>query len=279
MRHHRTALLFVALAACAKAGDAPPPADAAPQEVAISGNEYAFTAPDTIAPGMTRMTLSNTGAQMHQVVLAQLADGKTLEDLMAFMQANPTSDPDFVTWVGGVGAIAPGQSASSVQDLAAGTYVLLCFVGDIGDPTPHIAKGMSKTLVVAGTANTAAAPTADLTIHLKDFAFDGPEPTAGTHMLEIVNDGPQVHELFLVKLDEGVSASDFLMAAQEHPDQVPPGTPLGGNGALSMGGRNWMSVTFEPGAHYALLCFVPDSGDGQPHVAHGMVREIAIPAS
>jgi hypothetical protein len=27
---------------------------------------------------------------------------------------------------------------------------------------------------------------------------------------------------------------------------------------------------------YVLLCFVPDSGDGRPHVAHGMVRRLRV---
>ena len=35
---------------------------------------------------------------------------------------------------------------------------------------------------------------------------------------------------------------------------------------------NYVSAEFTPG-EYAMVCFVPDAGDGRPHTAHGMVRE------
>jgi hypothetical protein len=34
-------------------------------------------------------------------------------------------------------------------------------------------------------------------------------------------------------------------------------------------------MDFEPG-RYALLCFVPDAGDGMPHFMHGMVQEFTV---
>jgi hypothetical protein len=35
------------------------------------------------------------------------------------------------------------------------------------------------------------------------------------------------------------------------------------------------TVTLAPGT-YLLTCFVPDSGDQKPHVAHGMLKEIVV---
>jgi hypothetical protein len=50
---------------------------------------------------------------------------------------------------------------------------------------------------------------------------------------------------------------------------------IGGVTGLAQGVSNVITVDFEPG-DYALLCFVPDAGDGQPHVAHGMVKQFRI---
>jgi uncharacterized cupredoxin-like copper-binding protein len=35
------------------------------------------------------------------------------------------------------------------------------------------------------------------------------------------------------------------------------------------------SVTLDPG-DYALVCFVPDAGDGKAHIAHGMAQAVKI---
>ncbi len=270
-------LLPLVLAACAKPEEpAAPPAT--PQEVSYTASEYAFAGPDTITPGMTHLTLVNQGAQLHQMVLGRLAEGKTIADLMAFMQANPTGDPDFVTWSGGVGALPPGGTGSSMSDLAPGTYVLFCFTNDMGDPTPHVAKGMIKEVVVTGEANTAAAPSADTEIHLKDFAFDMPAVTAGPHTFKVTNDGQQTHEVFLVKLNEGTTVEQFLAAAAPGATTPPPGVPMGGNGAISPGSSNWFTTSLEAG-HYVLLCFVPDPADGQPHVMKGMIKEFEVAAA
>ena len=43
--------------------------------------------------------------------------------------------------------------------------------------------------------------------------------------------------------------------------------------ALQTGRVNYVQANFTRG-DYTLLCFVPDAGDGRPHVAHGMVHQI-----
>jgi hypothetical protein len=55
----------------------------------------------------------------------------------------------------------------------------------------------------------------------------------------------------------------------------PPGEPYGGTVALQTGQVNFVVADFTPG-DYALLCFVPDAGDGRRHVAHGMVSQIRV---
>jgi hypothetical protein len=137
-------------------------------------------------------------------------------------------------------------------------------------------KGMMRSLTVTPSSGpTAADPKADITVNMTDYNFALSTPiTAGSHTLRIVNVGPQPHELFLVRLVPGKTAAD-LVAWTEKQQGPPPGAPMGGVSAMAPGMDAFVTASFTPGS-YALLCFVPDSKDGKPHVMHGMMKQITV---
>ena len=90
----------------------------------------------------------------------------------------------------------------------------------------------------------------------------------------VENRGPQPHEAIFVRLAPGKSTLD-LMEWIKKKEGPPPGETYGGVMALQRGQVNLLQAEFTPG-DYVLLCYVPDSGDGKPHVAHGMVRQITV---
>lgn len=270
-------VLFV-LAACAKTADAPPEPTAppTPQVATFTATDFAFTGPDSIAPGMTEVRMVNAGAQEHHLILGRLDDGKTAADVMEALAKDPNAEPAWLSWRGGAGAVLAGDSSAAVSDLAPGRYVAFCFLPDPTDGgKPHIMKGMMKEIIVAGTAGTAAAPAVTGEIHLTDFSFSPTTLTAGTHTLKVVNDGKQTHEIALARLDDGATAESFLAAMAPGAKGPPPGKPMGGNGAISPGQSNYLTVTLTPGT-YVLLCFVPDPTDGKPHIMKGMVQTITV---
>ncbi|MDH4348645.1 MAG: hypothetical protein OEW17_07545 [Gemmatimonadota bacterium] len=276
MKTRLAATLLMGLAACAPKSEPAPPA--ALQEVTFTATEFAFTGPDSIAPGFTKFTMVNQGAQDHHLIVGRFGDGQTLEAVMAFMKENPTAEPPGVTWHGGANAVAAGGSAGSIVDLAAGRYLAICFMPDPADGAPHLMKGMLKEFVVAGTRGTAVAPESHGEVRLKDFGFTLPPLSAGTHTFHVVNDGPQTHEIQLVRLNDGATAKEFLAALATGAKGPPPGVMMGGPGAYSAGGDGYWPVTLSPG-NYVAICFVPDPGSGAPHVMMGMMQEFAIPAS
>jgi hypothetical protein len=265
------------LAACAPAAEEVPEV-AAPQVVTYTATDFAFTGPDTIAPGYTDIRLVNNGEQEHHIVLARLDDGKTLQELNALMANNPGAEPEWLVFVGGAGSVTKGDSSAAISDLAPGNYVLFCFIPDPSDHVPHHAKGMVRELVVTGERREAELPVIAGDIRLKDFAFEHQTLTAGTHTFRVVNDGPQTHEIFMVRLNDGVTAEQYMAASAPGSTTPPPAKFLGGNGALSNGEINYWSVTLAPGT-YLMLCYVPDLTDGAPHVVKGMMQEIVITAS
>jgi hypothetical protein len=183
--------------------------------------------------------------------------------------------PSWVTFVGGPNVPAPGATSEVVVRLAPGSYVLLCFVSS-SDGITHVAKGMLRPLAVVPVETPILPePRADarLTLHDYDFALT-PWLTRGRRTIRVENSGPQPHEATFVRLARGKTVSDVLSWLKRH-DGPPPGETFGGAAALQRGQVNFVTADFAPG-DYALLCFIPDSGDGKPHVAHGMVRQFTV---
>jgi hypothetical protein len=104
-----------------------------------------------------------------------------------------------------------------------------------------------------------------------NYTLSGPL-TAGEQILSFNNVGQQVHEAFLVKLDDGKTAEDFLNTA---PGAPPPGASVGGITGIAPGTHQYVSLRLEPGT-YALFCFLPDPNTHAPHFAQGMILEITV---
>jgi uncharacterized cupredoxin-like copper-binding protein len=247
---------------------------AAPNVVVVKTKDYAFDAPDTVRAGLTTLRLvTNPGQEMHQVGLIRLDSAKTPADLFRAMKS-PGPMPAWAVEVAGVNPPVPGQTADATLNLAAGNYLLVCFVPS-PDGVPHIAKGMSRPLVVTGTAAASAPLPGDVEIKLTDYAFGLSKPlTAGQHVIRVVNDGHQSHEVMVIRLAPGKTAAQ-VAAWVEKMDGPPPGEPMSGVAGLGVGQSASFPLTLTPG-EYGLICFIPDAKDGKPHYVHGMVHQFKV---
>jgi hypothetical protein len=239
----------------------------APRVVTVSARDFAYMMSDTIQSGMTTFRLINDGTTLHHLVVARLDSGKTMADLAAALKkAGPM--PLWLTMIGGPNAPDPKSESNATLDVAPGSYALICLV-DIGG-VPHFAKGMIKALtVVPASGATAAAPIADDSIALSDYAFTLAKPlTAGHHTFRVVNTATQLHELELIKLAPGKTAKD-VVAWIKSPKGPPPASGVGGITPAANGAAVYFTADITPG-NYLLMCFLPDAKDGKPHVEHGM---------
>lgn len=246
----------------------------APNVVVVRTKDFAFDAPDAVPGGLTTIRLvTNPGQELHQVAMIRLDSGKTVRDFFNSTKG-PGPLPAWAVEVAGVNPPAPGQTADVTLTLEPGSYLLVCFVPS-ADGVPHIAKGMSRPLTVTGNAVTTAALTADIEMDLTDYAFGLSTPlTAGTHVVRVVNNSQQTHEVQVVRLAPGKTAADVAawIGKQQGP---PPGEPLSGVAGLGVGKTASFPLTLTPG-EYALLCFIPDAKDGKPHFVHGMMQNIKV---
>ena len=153
-----------------------------------------------------------------------------------------------------------------------------------------------------------AAGPVNVTFTATDYAFQGPDTiTAGLTSFRLINQGPSLHHLQMIRLDSG-KTFDTLMARIRNPGPPPawatfiggpnagapgataqsflhwedtgmhgkaPGKPVGGVAGMAAGTHVMVPVRFSAG-DYALICFIPDMKDGKTHAAHGMIKQIHI---
>lgn len=121
----------------------------------------------------------------------------------------------------------------------------------------------------------AARPAHVVTIIATDYAFDAPTSIpAGPTTLRLVNRGPELHHVQLVRIEEGHT---FQELAKMDVEAGPPPAWVrfvGGPNAPVPGAESQATLNLEPG-NYAILCFIP-SPDGVLHMMKGMARPLTV---
>ena len=281
------AMLAGMLAACAGDDSAKASADSAAAAAAavpatpviytITAKDFSYDAPDTITGGMVTIRLVNQGPDLHHIQLLKLSDGKTVADLTeGFKRMKPTDPPPpWVHDVAGPNTPVPGGETSITEQLEPGNYALVCFISG-ADKVPHMMKGMIRALtVLPATGPSAPAPTADVTVTMKDYAWEiTPALTPGKHVLKLENQAEQSHEMVIALLEPGKKAAD-LAKWIDNQQGPPPAKPMGGISGMAKGAVVYVPVDL-PAGEYGLYCFLPDAKDGKMHLEHGMMTQITV---
>jgi len=242
--------------------------------VEITATDFAFQGPSQLEAGPAAITFVNAGQEEHHAIFLRLNDGVSAEQLTAALPEGPAAVLRLTTIHGGAQTAPPGTSQHATLDLSAGHYVFLCFVqGE--DGVPHAAKGMMHALDVTAGAAQASSPKADVAVSLQDFSFGmSVPPTAGPQTWEIINRGPQPHELALYTLAPGKTFDD-VAAYVQNPNGPRPVTRVSGVELLTEGERAWIDLDLAAGG-YVLVCTIPDPASGKEHVDLGMLATFTV---
>ncbi|HEX2601230.1 MAG TPA: hypothetical protein VHL32_03875 [Gemmatimonadaceae bacterium] len=108
--------------------------------------DYNFKLSSPITAGTRTIEVHNSGPQVHEIELVQLAPGVTPADFMKWMGKMEGPPPGKA--LGGIAGMAPGLTEYFSADFAPGNYLLLCFVPDAKDGKPHFAHGMMQEITV-----------------------------------------------------------------------------------------------------------------------------------
>ena len=146
------------------------PADTVAPEADATINlvEMAFDGlPTDTTAGTHVWEINDTGTQLHEMVVLQLAEGVTIDQAIGMFMTPPASPvappvvdqtvatpvapppgPPFEA-IGGVAPMSPGETNYAVLDLVAGDYIAICFVPDMETGVPHFAMGMIAGFTVS----------------------------------------------------------------------------------------------------------------------------------
>lgn len=258
---------------CSESEEAEPVANV----VTIEAGDFSFTGQEDLKPGTNAITLSNTGEQVHHVQFVKVEGEHSLDEVLGGLAEIESGGrpPAYISFSGGIGQIAPGSQAGTVETLAAGNYVVLCFVPDPADGVPHLAKGMAAMVTVGGDVNTAALPEANVEVSGIDYGFTGAdEPIeAGAITLKLTNAGAEPHEANVLQLADSATV-ESVAAWFQTPAGPPPFANVGGAQAIIPGASTLATMDLKAG-NYALVCFIPNA-EGIPHAFLGMVKPFTV---
>ncbi len=141
------------------AGPAVANREAAPDAgVVIRLLDFSFALGDTLRAGRHTVRVENAGVEPHDLVVMKLEPGKTVQDIMTWLnperarrpgQAEEPPPPleSLGSPAGGIAAIAPGMAVFFERDYAPGEYVLMC-MATAPDGRSHIEHGMIQQVSI-----------------------------------------------------------------------------------------------------------------------------------
>lgn len=134
---------------------------------------------------------------------------------------------------------------------------------------PMLLSGYAKGMVAGPAPQT-------ITVTAHDHSFEAPYWAAsGPATIRLVNTGKEFHHIWLLRIDHGKTAADFVEALKKGKGVLPVwAREVGGPNAPAPGGEASATIDLEPGT-YLLACAIP-SADGVPHVMKGMVRTMIV---
>ena len=118
-----------------------------PSDVTLTLSDYKFVLSKPLAAGKQMIKVENMAEQPHEVVLVQLAPGKTIEDLGKWvfdMKGPPPGKP-----IGGIPGFMKGKNAFFEVNLEPGEYGMICFIPDAKDGKPHMQHGMTQQFKIS----------------------------------------------------------------------------------------------------------------------------------
>jgi hypothetical protein len=116
-------------------------------DVTLTLSDYTFALSKPLVAGKQMIKVENSAAQPHEVVLVQLAPGKTIQELGAWvmnMKGPPPGKP-----IGGIPGFMSGKNTYFEADLAPGDYGMICFIPDAKDGKPHFTHGMTQQFKIS----------------------------------------------------------------------------------------------------------------------------------
>jgi hypothetical protein len=264
---------------------APHAGAASSNTMTVNAGEYTYKLSGSPKAGWVTFAFDNKGVEYHVMSVAALKKGVNAKQLV---EAASSQDNDaFAKIARGDGQVsgtpeivAPGYKSTTITNLPAGHYGMLCYV-PAPDGKPHYEHGMVKVFDI-GTPKSSAKPPKDgvRDVTLTDSGITIPSngiPRRAT--LKITNTGTEAHSFTLVKINSGktfdeVNAYFSTFFNGPPPAEPAPGELVGGMSGVAPNQTAYLDVDLKPG-HYA---YVSTGGDAPPNddITKGLKGEFDV---
>jgi hypothetical protein len=277
MRTSAIALCVTAVLGLAACGDDDDDTESGgAQSLSLSVNSQGkLSGVEPVEGGAVKVDFKNDSKLPYDLQIVGVDGNQTIQQVNKVIESEgPVPIPTWLHGAGGVGATAPGKSASSTQVLAPGNYYVIASAQTEGEASPPNAN---QALKVEGGEGAGELPAADATINAKDYSFTTNGLKAGKNTVRFANDGKELHHAIAIPLVEGATlaqARRFFQTEKGRPpfkDEGEASTVV-----LDGGAEQVTDLEFVKGK-YALVCFITDRKGGPPHIAKGMISEVDIP--
>ena len=245
-------------------------------ELTLTGTDKKaeMTGPDSVAGGLVEITFTSELEGEHAAQLIRVDGDRTAEEIEKAGDAWGDKGQPLADWMhleGGVTSV-PNGTATAMQILEPGRYVAVDISSDI-KPSPSVEFEVTE-------GEGGELPQTDGSVEMKEYEFSASGLTAGKQQVLIENTGVQPHFIAGFPLAEGATIEDAkkALASEEEPEGPPPVDFENAFSTSVMDGDGKQQVVdldLKAGK-YAFVCFVPDRAGGPPHVAKGMVSEVAV---
>jgi len=240
--------------------------------VAVTASATAVSAsPTPVAPGATRFVISSTEQKAEMgVVIAAPKPGRTADEVIAAVRADPDTSFDVADLVASV-TLPPGGERAVTVDIKPNTGYLL--VNDAGQEDPS--KWVITPLATGGAPTGATAPDPDAEILMRDLRFRGDRTLPRDGTIRVRNVGWAPHFALAAPLKRGARRGAVGRALRTNRERA-----LGRlldfrntqevSSVLTRGASADYEVRFAERGRYVLICFV------EGHNAQGMYRFVRV---
>jgi hypothetical protein len=233
----------------------------------VKAGEYLYKLSGSPKAGWTQVNFDNPGVEDHMMAVVELKPGVTVKQLKAAALSQdqdsfekivaPGADPNGVSGLPDL--LGPGQKTTTLAELAAGHYGIMCFVPTPTDGAPHIAHGMVKVFDVAKGKSSLKPPTSGVTdVGISDTAITFPTDNVGRNVtLKLTNEGTVVHSFTLIRVNDGKTLDDVktyfdALFNGDAPAGDAPGVIVGGVSTLNPGSIAYLEQSLTAG-HYGYV--------------------------
>jgi hypothetical protein len=272
---------IVALAACGssdkakKGGSSSAGGNTLSLTIAESGGKAKFTVPKSAKGGLTTVKLANQGKQPHSAQLLLIKGNHTAQDVAKAFGPDTSDKNEWLRAMGGVGNVAPGQTASATVSLEAGHYL----VADVTQNGPPIIAPLNVTAGPGGALPSTGTKVTAATAGKDKYRWDISGPLkVGPQEVTFKSEGKEaIHFIAAVQIKGNVAEKKVIKGiGQKKPPKFIDPTSFYSTAFLD-GGKSQVTrfVLSKPG-RWLLFCPLTDRGEKKEHDKEGLAKVVTV---